>query len=160
MLCHMEAFGIYALLLSGFELHRAGLTLRAGLGWRSLRDLALAALPFLAALALLFLLSPTAEEAGNPIRYDGYWAAPLHGLLFSLSSTHVWLDALSWVALGLLAAGSAMLLGLRAPVAPGCSRLPGRGAAGDGSADGLLRPDMAGLRRADRPYRREFRCDG
>lgn len=79
---HLVAFGLYAIMLGGYELQRAGSLLharRAGGRLRSAFDeavgrLIIGALPFVPPLVVFVLLSETSREAGNRIKYqDWYW---------------------------------------------------------------------------------------
>jgi hypothetical protein len=69
---HMVAFGLYAIVVAGFELQRALGRWRDG--WRdALGRLVIGALPFVPPLALFVLMSPTGREADGEIKYAPEW---------------------------------------------------------------------------------------
>ena len=104
ILCHMSAFGVFATIAGGAEIYRTlGGALRFP-GWRPLRALAIAAAPFLAAIGLFWLLSPTSSVEGAAFQYAGYWAAKPLGAAFSLSTGVAWLDAVTALALAAIIA--------------------------------------------------------
>ena len=93
--CHFEAFAVFAVIVGGVEIEKAGDALpRTGAG-RALGDLVLAALPFIVCLALFAALSPTAGVAAKGFGYTpGLMSKPVGGL-FALSSGSLRLDAIS-----------------------------------------------------------------
>jgi hypothetical protein len=101
MYCHMEAFGVFAVIAGAIELERA-FTEWPGKSWGVLRDLLVAATPFLAVIALFLLVSPTASEIGRNIAYaPGFLTKPA-GALFAISSGILWLDAVSLLSIASL----------------------------------------------------------
>jgi hypothetical protein len=68
--CHLVTFGLFGILVAGFELQRA---IQAARTRRSAaaRDVILAALPFIIALAIFAALSPTAGQVKEVIAYHG-----------------------------------------------------------------------------------------
>lgn len=100
--CHLEAFGAFALIVSGIELADASSEWRERGVWRVVWGLGCSALPFLLTLVFFALLSPTARVAGWGIQYSaGLMTKPVSGL-FSLSSGLLSLDVGSAVAVGAL----------------------------------------------------------
>jgi hypothetical protein len=69
---HMVAFGLYALMVAGFELQRALARWRAN-GRAAIGRLVVGALPFVLPLALFVLLSPTGREADGEFKYAPEW---------------------------------------------------------------------------------------
>jgi len=108
MLCHMEAFGVFAVIVGMAEIVRAwtrGLGGQAGRPeWLpALARLAVAALPFLAALVLFLVLSPTSDDLEGGFRYGGFRIADLiYGPIFALASSLPMLDVLALLLAGLL----------------------------------------------------------
>jgi len=102
LFCHLESFGLFALIAAGCELAVGGTQWRTQGAARAIRALAISSLPFVLGFLLFVLLSPTAKAPG-PISYaPGFLTKPLGGL-FSLSSGVFWLDALTFLTLvGLL----------------------------------------------------------
>ena len=97
--CHMEAFGVFALIAGSVELHNAIEGWTQTRSWALVVGLFRSAVPFVLTLALFVLLSPTADVVGNGFGYDpGLGTKPV-GALFSLSSGIVWLDAFTAVSL-------------------------------------------------------------
>ncbi len=101
MLCHMEAFGVFAVIVGMAEIARAWTTARgsadslAALIPAAVR-LAIAALPFLAAIALFLALSPTSNDLDGGFRYGGFRIANLiYGPVFALASSVPMLDLLA-----------------------------------------------------------------
>ncbi len=68
--CHLEALGLFAVVIGGMELQRGFQTAQTSPA-AAVRDVALAALPFIIALAAFVLLSPTAGEVKEVIQYHG-----------------------------------------------------------------------------------------
>jgi hypothetical protein len=68
--CHLEALGLFAVVVGGMELQRGVQTARTSLS-AAARDVALAALPFVIALAVFIAVSPTAGEVKEVIAYHG-----------------------------------------------------------------------------------------
>src|SRR5205085_9586308 len=92
--CHMEAFGVYALIVGGVELHRGFAAWRLTKSWQPVFALLGSAAPFVLTLALFSLLSPTAKVIGSGFGYDpGLGTKPV-GALFSLASGIFWLDGI------------------------------------------------------------------
>ncbi|HEX3486896.1 MAG TPA: hypothetical protein VHT51_17720 [Micropepsaceae bacterium] len=93
--CHMEAFGVYALIVGGVELQKA---IAAWMRTKSLAPvggLFYSATPFVLTLVLFVLLSPTAGVIGSGLAYDpGLGTKPI-GALYALSSGVLWLDAVT-----------------------------------------------------------------
>ncbi len=93
LLCHFEAFAVFAVIAGSVEIEKAGANLGDTGPAGALKDLLLAALPFLVCLALFAALSPTAGVAGKGFGYaPGLLTKPLGGL-YALSSGSLWLDA-------------------------------------------------------------------
>ena len=93
--CHMEAFGVYALIVGGVELQKAIAGWMRTRSWTPVLDLLQSAVPFVLTLALFVLLSPTAGVIGNGLAYDpGLGTKPV-GALYALSSGVLWLDVLT-----------------------------------------------------------------
>ncbi|GAB4525963.1 MAG: hypothetical protein Tsb0010_09480 [Parvularculaceae bacterium] len=103
MLCHMSAFGVFAVIAGGSEIYRRLSTSFSG-GKPGLPDadaiagLLAAAAPFVAAIGLFALLSPTSQSEGAAFQYAAYWGAKPLGALFSLSAGLLWLDLASLAA--------------------------------------------------------------
>jgi hypothetical protein len=68
--CHLEALGLFGVVIGGMELQRGFQTARTSTA-AAVRDVALAALPFGIALAVFVLLSPTVGEVKEVIEYHG-----------------------------------------------------------------------------------------
>ena len=101
--CHMEAFGVFALIVAGVELHNAFFSWKLERNWRPLGDLLHSAAPFLMTFAIFVILSPTARVIEDGFGYDPGWGTKPVGALYSLSSGILWLDvatAVSLVGLG------------------------------------------------------------
>ncbi len=101
MLCHMEAFGIFAVIVGMAEIVRAWSTARGSsdapgeLIPAALR-LAIAALPFLAAITLFLVLSPTSDDLEGGFSYGGFRIANLiYGPIFAVVSSVPMLDLLA-----------------------------------------------------------------
>jgi hypothetical protein len=93
--CHLEAFGVFAVIAGGIEIERAYTRYKLVGIWRTLLNLLYSASPFLLCAALFVLFSPTAKVIGQGFGYSpGLGTKPVGGL-FSLSSGILWLDALS-----------------------------------------------------------------
>src|SRR5262249_45632842 len=101
ILCHLEAFGVFVLIAAGSELTDSVALWRERGAGRSLRELAASASPFVATLLLFWLFSPTARVAGAITYASGHLTKPL-GVLFSLSSGILWLDAVTAIVILLL----------------------------------------------------------
>lgn len=106
MFTHLVAFGLYAVSVAGFELQRAAAVRRTAPG-RALRDLALGALPFVPAILVFVLASPTAAEHDAPILYRPFVEWKLGSILRTLSARNPVLDV---VTLAVLAAVAALVL--------------------------------------------------
>lgn len=92
MFCHLEAFGVFAILVAGEELSCALREWRSRPIWITLGRLLASASPLLLTLGLFFLVSPTAKMAGVPAQFaSGLKFKPFSGL-FSLWSGIIWLD--------------------------------------------------------------------
>lgn len=103
MLCHMSAFGVFAVIAGGSEIYRTLRPLASGPApgsghGRAIVGLLASAAPFIAALGLFALLSPTSHSDGAAFQYSGYWGAKPLGAMFSLSAGLVWLDLASLAA--------------------------------------------------------------
>jgi len=72
LLCHLVAFGLFAVVLAGLALHDALALRRGGLGAVAAR-LLLPGVPVIIALAVFIALSPTADEVRQPIAYHDWW---------------------------------------------------------------------------------------
>lgn len=111
ILCHLEAFGVFVVIIAGIELEQAcrrlqaaGITAAAG---PVAGRLALDALPFLLAAGLFLTLSPTAEDTSHGLVYTGLLDKKVLDGVFSLSLGEPWLDLLTLgVLLGLLVAAA------------------------------------------------------
>jgi hypothetical protein len=68
--CHLEALGLFAVVIGGMELQR-GFRMARTSPAAAVRDVALAALPFIIALAAFVLLSPTAGQVKEVMGYHG-----------------------------------------------------------------------------------------
>jgi len=68
--CHLVALGLFAVIIAGIELQRGLGTIRTDRA-AAVRDLALAALPFVITLAVFAALSPTAQQVNEVITYFG-----------------------------------------------------------------------------------------
>lgn len=97
--CHMAAFGVFAVIAGSVEIYGAISRWRDAGKWRILAELCYAATPFILAIVLFFLLSPTAGVSEQGFGYDPYIGAKPYSLPFSLSSGILWLDALTAVVL-------------------------------------------------------------
>lgn len=93
--CHMEAFGVFALIVGGIELHSAISNWTRTRSWAPVVGLLPSAAPFVLTLVLFVLFSPAAEGIGNGFGYSGGWGTKPVGALFTLSSGILWLDALT-----------------------------------------------------------------
>ncbi|HXJ01274.1 MAG TPA: hypothetical protein VNH44_08615 [Micropepsaceae bacterium] len=110
--CHMEAFGVYALIVGSVELQKAVVGWTKTKSWSPIIDLVYSAVPFVLTLVLFVLLSPTAGVIGSGFGYDpGLGTKPV-GALFALSSGVLWLDALTVAGVVGLAAGLLLTGGL------------------------------------------------
>jgi hypothetical protein len=89
--CHLEAFGVFAIIVGSIEIDGALERCRQEGVWRTVCGLVYSASPFLACAALFVLFSPTAGEAGKEVVYATSRYKMVSGL-FSLSSGIVWLD--------------------------------------------------------------------
>jgi hypothetical protein len=69
---HLVAFGLYAIMLGGYELQRALPRLRVAFA-DAVGRLIVGALPFVPPLAVFVLLSETSREAGGRIKYQPEW---------------------------------------------------------------------------------------
>ena len=69
LFCHLVAFGLFAVVVGGLALHDALTGRHDGFAAR----LFLPGLPFLVGLVVFVVLSPTIEEARQPIAYAGWW---------------------------------------------------------------------------------------
>jgi hypothetical protein len=93
--CHMEAFGVYTLIVAGCELQNALLKWNKTRALRPIIGLFYSSVPFVLTLVLFALLSPSAKVVGEGFAYaPGLLTKPV-GALFSLSSGIHWLDALT-----------------------------------------------------------------
>ncbi len=92
LLCHLEAFGVFAIIVGGCELQTVILDWNNRPFLLHIRNLLTSALPFLFSIALFVLLSPTAGMAGHTMRWEFGLAAKAIAGLFSLSSGIIWLD--------------------------------------------------------------------
>lgn len=99
MYCHMEAFGIFAVIAGSLEIYGAMSRWRSARVWRILADLCCAAAPFILAIALFSFLSPTADVSGQGFGYSSWLGAKPWSFLFSLSSGILWLDVFTAVVL-------------------------------------------------------------
>jgi hypothetical protein len=102
--CHMEAFGVFGVIVGSIEIEREYETWRRSKSWKVLGNLLYSASPFLLAIALFALLSPTAAVAGKGFAYSTGWGTKPVGGLFSLSSGVLWLDAGSGVCIAAMLA--------------------------------------------------------
>jgi hypothetical protein len=97
--CHLEALGVFAMIVAGTELASAALDWRRTKIWTTVAGLALSASPILVTLVLFLAFSPTASAGREAIKYaPGLGTKPI-GALFSLSSGIIWLDVLSAIVL-------------------------------------------------------------
>jgi hypothetical protein len=93
--CHMEAFGVFALIVGGIELQKTILAWTQTKSWTPVVGLLHSAAPFVLTLALFVLLSPAAGVIANGLAYDPGLATKPIGALYALSSGILWLDALT-----------------------------------------------------------------
>jgi hypothetical protein len=97
--CHMEAFGVYALIVGGMELHDAIVQWNRTRAWAPVIGLVQSAVPFVLTLGLFALLSPSAKVVGEGFAYaPGLLTKPVSAL-YSVSSGILWLDTLTGAAL-------------------------------------------------------------
>jgi hypothetical protein len=95
MFCHLEAFGVFAIIVAGSELAVAGRDWYRFKSWKPIATLIVSALPFFLVLLLFRVLSPTATAGAGAIQYaPGLGTKPVEAL-FSLSSGIVWLDVVT-----------------------------------------------------------------
>lgn len=102
MFTHLVAFGLYAVSVAAFELQRAAALRREAPG-RAVRDLVLGALPFLPALLVFALASPTAAEHDAPILYRSFVEWKLGSILRTLSARNPVLDVVTVAVLAVAA---------------------------------------------------------
>lgn len=99
MLCHMEAFGVFAVCVATLECFYAVQSARRGEQFassllRSVPELAFKASPFVAAVLLFFLLSPTSDDAGSLEWATDYLPAFIFGPLYAIAGPHKPTDGL------------------------------------------------------------------
>lgn len=92
MLCHMEAFGVFAVTIGSLEIFRSVERARSSSWPIAVKELALSAVPFVAALVLFVVLSPNAGIVGQGFAYASHPGTKFYGILYSLSSGVLWLD--------------------------------------------------------------------
>lgn len=94
LFCHLVALGLFGIVVAGMELQRAMRSLRTNRG-PALCDLALAAAPFVLALAVFIAVSPAIGEARRPMAYHGGMGWKPLVAYRSLFTTIAWLDVLT-----------------------------------------------------------------
>jgi hypothetical protein len=100
--CHIEAFGVFAVTVAGYELHASYVSWRRAGGWRPALDLLSSASPFLLTVLFFIAFSPTAKVAARGVQYAAGLGTKPIGLVFSLSSGIDWLDAATVLSLAIL----------------------------------------------------------
>jgi hypothetical protein len=103
LFCHLEALGLFAVVTGGLELQAALAR------WRVSRvaavgGLAIAAIPFVVALAVFLLVSPTAGEAARAIVYQSYWGWKPLAVIRTPLTAIPWLDILTLIPLAAMLA--------------------------------------------------------
>lgn len=95
ILLHFSAFGIFAIIVGSTELFRAAIRWRDS-GLKSVfLPLILAALPFLIAISIFSILSPTAEVSLGSIKFSSL-EMKLSNVIYSILTGNTWLDICFW----------------------------------------------------------------
>jgi hypothetical protein len=92
VLAHLEAFGVFAIIVGSMEIHRAVVSWWQERTWRPLIDLVYSGVPFFLTLALFFIFSPTSGVEHKGFEYSAWLGAKPYGVLYSLSTHVQWLD--------------------------------------------------------------------
>jgi len=99
IMLHFAAFGIFAVIVGSVEIHNAvGCWRQKGIK-TSISHLIISAIPFLIAIALFLLLSPTSEVTGSSIKYPGSRSDKPLAAIYSLLTGIIWLDIVFWLSL-------------------------------------------------------------
>jgi hypothetical protein len=100
IMLHFASFAVYAVIIGSFEIHAAYARWREIGPKASILSLSFSALPFLVALALFFIISPTAEVAGEGLSSRSFEFKTIGtiilGALYSILTGILWLDVLSY----------------------------------------------------------------
>lgn len=99
ILLHFAAFSIFAVIIGSTEIHAATIRYRQAGIKSSILQLFISATPFLVAIALFILLSPTADVASKGLVYPNYLGAKPFGAIYSLLTGITWLDVFSFSSL-------------------------------------------------------------
>lgn len=95
ILLHFSAFGIFAIIVGSTELFRATIRWR-DLGLKSVfLSLIVAALPFLIAISIFSILSPTAEVSLGSIKFSSL-GMKFSNIIYSILTGNTWLDICFW----------------------------------------------------------------
>jgi len=92
ILLHFSTFGIFAAIVGSIEIYNSYNSWSIKGAKHSLLQLLISAIPFLIAISLFILFSPTAEVASQGLRYPDYLGAKPYGALYSILTGIKWLD--------------------------------------------------------------------